>query len=88
MGLTYYPPAFTLQSSPYMLLGPKIQRQNHHLETGSQKLISWMTVLDEQSLEEEHVQQMVKSYQQLWVSYFKVYFSYFFLDSIPDKVMR
>jgi hypothetical protein len=47
-----------------------------------------MTVLDEQSLEEEHVQQMVKSYQQLWISYFKVYFSYFFLGSIPEKVMR
>lgn len=38
-----------------MLLGPEIQRQNHHLETGSEKLVSWMTVLDEQPLDKEHV---------------------------------
>jgi hypothetical protein len=42
-----------------MLLSPEIQRQNDHLETGSQKVISWMTVLDEQSLDEETIEQMV-----------------------------
>jgi hypothetical protein len=40
MSLTYYPSAFALQGSPDVFLDPEIQRQDDHLETGAQKLIS------------------------------------------------